>query len=429
MSYYQKQNIYSLLIIMITALGISYAFIFFISNEKVATGVLNAQEVTANIIDSGIVSVSGDSGVSDDLGLNQAPNTLIIENTSNTDLKIVVKINGDTGNTLNNSDLRYSTYVNDYEVISPSALGTTGILYNGVLLKGETIDLDIYLWLKSDYSGSNGTFSGSFDVTYLAADMLATDYLIRLIEIDNNLRAISEDSSLEKTATVREYRYTDSQANNYIWFNCKDGTTSGSDNCELWRIVGVFNVKGNEYQNSYQRVKLVRDENITSQSFGGTSYSSSTLNTYLNSDYYNSLTTSAKKMILTGEWNIGQTALTNTPNESYISESATKYYAKVGLLSASDIGYANGDINVSLNSANRVNNSWLAGKSFYTINSDGTNIISSDGTNLTTTSNTTSYGIKPSVYLSPTVSFIGGNGTSSKPYELSYLEIEEIYDN
>ena len=133
-------------------------------------------------------------------------------------------------------------------------------------------------------------------------------------------------------------------------------------------------------------------------------------------------------MILTGEWNIGTTALTNASTNSYTSETATKYYAKVGLLSASDVGYAYGLTSITLNSSGIVN-SWLKGKSFYTINSDGTNIISSDGTNLTTTSNTTSYGIKPSIYLSPTVSFIGGNGTSSKPYELSYLSREEIYDN
>ena len=272
-SSYLKQNVYSLLIILITALGISYAAVFFISNKTVANGTLVTQELTAQVT-SELISISGNAGMSDAFGINEDPNTLTIQNTSNTDLKIVVKINGDSGNTLSNSDLRYSTYANNYEVTSPSALGTDGVVYEGILLKGETIDLDIYLWLKSDYSGSNGTFSGSFDVTYLAADMLATDYLMRTVGTDNGLKAILEDGTLVRTTTTREYRYTGANVNNYVWFNCKDGTTSGSDNCELWRIVGVFNVKGNEYQNTYQRIKLVRDENILNQAFGGTSYDS-----------------------------------------------------------------------------------------------------------------------------------------------------------
>ena len=225
-----------------------------------------------------------------------------------------------------------------------------------------------------------------------------------------------------------KYYFSGSKVNNYIWFNCSEGTTSGSENCELWRIVGMFNVKGHELHNNYRRIKLVREENIKDEVYGSTSYDTSTINTYLNGEYYEGLTDSAKKMIINGPFNIGTTSLTSTANESITNENTKTIYTKVGLLTASDIGYTNSDQTITLDNTNLLANSWLNGKSFYTINNDGTNIISSNGTSLTTIENTTSYGIKPSVYLSPTVSIIGGNGTSEKPFELSYLDIEEHYD-
>ncbi len=57
-----------------------------------------------------------------------------------------------------------------------------------------------------------------------------------------------------------ELRYVGVNPNNYVWFNCDDGTTSGEENCELWRIIGLVNVKTET--GITQRVKIIREESI-----------------------------------------------------------------------------------------------------------------------------------------------------------------------
>lgn len=49
-------------------------------------------------------------------------------------------------------------------------------------------------------------------------------------------------------STVGNIRYSGSDPNNYIYFNCSDYSNQSSSTCEIWRIIGVFNDK----------VKLVR---------------------------------------------------------------------------------------------------------------------------------------------------------------------------
>ncbi len=55
----------------------------------------------------------------------------------------------------------------------------------------------------------------------------------------------------------KEYRYSGSEVNNYIYFNCSDGTTyqTAKSNCEKWRIVGVFKDESGE-----EHLKIVRNE-------------------------------------------------------------------------------------------------------------------------------------------------------------------------
>ena len=80
-------------------------------------------------------------------------------------------------------------------------------------------------------------------------------------------------------------RYQGSDPDNYIYFNCEDYTNQSSENCELWRIIGVVDGK----------VKIISDE-IGSMEWDNDSndWNNSTLKTYLNGenegDYYASLT-------------------------------------------------------------------------------------------------------------------------------------------
>ncbi len=57
-----------------------------------------------------------------------------------------------------------------------------------------------------------------------------------------------------------EYRFVGTKPNNYVWFNCTEETTSGEENCEKWRIIGLVNVKTET--GITQRVKIIRDKSI-----------------------------------------------------------------------------------------------------------------------------------------------------------------------
>ena len=94
----------------------------------------------------------------------------------------------------------------------------------------------------------------------------------------------------EQMKATTDYRYIGNVPNNYVKFNCdNDGT-----NCEIWRIIGVFEVDdGNG--NYEQRIKLVRGSAFATEmqwdddSDGVTSneWADASLKRFLNGDYLN----------------------------------------------------------------------------------------------------------------------------------------------
>ncbi len=56
--------------------------------------------------------------------------------------------------------------------------------------------------------------------------------------------------------SIREYRYSGLGVNNYVYFNCKDNVSEqNSNNCEIWRILGIF-----KDENGQEHMKIVRDK-------------------------------------------------------------------------------------------------------------------------------------------------------------------------
>ena len=66
--------------------------------------------------------------------------------------------------------------------------------------------------------------------------------------------------------TQTELRYAGSNPNNYVYFNCDNGKDENSTNCELWRIIGLVNVKTNTSAIE-QRLKIIRNESIGDYDF------------------------------------------------------------------------------------------------------------------------------------------------------------------
>ena len=61
----------------------------------------------------------------------------------------------------------------------------------------------------------------------------------------------------EQTPALTDYRYIGNDPYNYIYFNCDSLDNQTSETCEIWRIIGVFEVDDGT-RNYETRIKLVR---------------------------------------------------------------------------------------------------------------------------------------------------------------------------
>ena len=254
----------------------------------------------------------------------------------------------------------------------------------------------------------------------------------------------------EQTDALIDYRYIGSDPYNYVDFNCDDN----GENCETWRIVGVFTVKNGTKEE--HRVKLIRDEKLaTNRYWDSTSpyendWPSSTLNTYLNVDYYQSLSNHSKRLIVPVEIYLGGgiNSLSNsrTAYGIYIWERGTvrpnesrsiKDINNISLLYLSDLYYiyANGVDDVCYDYGHHCYTSkggqpslgWLYKSSYdwwlvtpYAYDSYSSFSVLSRGDFGNTHVNNSIKGIRPVVYLSADVKFDGNHtGSADDHYVLT----------
>ena len=265
-------------------------------------------------------------------------------------------------------------------------------------------------------------------------------------------------------------RYYGASPNNYIYFNCE---TYPDTNCEMWRIIGVFDSK----------LKLIRGSQIgdlawdqdknddSSKTAYDNDWSTATLQKLLNESYYNGSgtvtyysgstgTTSTsldmtsigiknndtRNMIAETTYYLGGWRTSDIySNQIYEKERGTTVYAgrpttwigKIALVYPSDYGYA-ADLNKCKNKtlyyyddSNCTSNNWM--KAIITNN--GSNYrwlltptsgysgyawyVSSDGfVGYRNYAAYNAYGAAPVLYLDSNISIVGGTGTSNNPYQI-----------
>ena len=242
------------------------------------------------------------------------------------------------------------------------------------------------------------------------------------------------DSSLTNGAGDNSYRYAGASdsVNNYI---CLGSDAATCPEANLFRIIGVFGDK----------TKVIRAKSVGGQKWN-TSYSntwsSSSLNTYLNGEYLTSLGTIADK-IATTTWKVGGNTSANisgvVPKTAYqyevgSSASTTTVDKKIGLMYVSDyyysaspsawtlVGFNLSDATKDYRAATSTN--WLyLGSTEWTISrtSDYTNFefgVNSTG-NVCHSYVTNSNGVRPSFNLESSVKYVSGSGTIENPIRIN----------
>ena len=258
-------------------------------------------------------------------------------------------------------------------------------------------------------------------------------------------------------------RYIGRDPNNYIYFNCSDYNNQSDSTCEKWRIIGVFKNMAKEDGTKEDLVKIIRDdslEKIAWNSSGKNDWSTASLQTTLNDNYYNgTYTTGALKNDLTRNaiesvvWNLGELeSPTGSKTGTFYSAErgtavnsghATTWLGKIALMYPSDYGYATAGGSATnrtaclkttldnwsgFNVSDCKNNNYLYKPDYtqwtlmsylskpafvYLVFSSG----GVDGYSRTTFAGY-EYNVRPTLYLKSNVLIATGDGTSSNPYQL-----------
>lgn len=275
---------------------------------------------------------------------------------------------------------------------------------------------------------------------------------------DGNVQQMYTFNHVEtiQTGSLTDYRYIGDIPNNYVYFNCTDD--SDTSTCEVWRIIGVFEVE-DENGNKEQRLKLIKSDSIGNYSWDSNNvneWSTASLNTVLNSgEYWNSLSNTAKDMIGDAKYYLagGTSNASTTASVYYISErsenvltgNSTNWIGKVAIMSPSDYAYTYA-LNVNGSCYNSIINcssedslsSWIYNLNAtedggedttqwllfpFSANSNGALNISTGLENSYIMYDVyNAYDVRPVVYLKSNVYLVDGTGSEESPYTLS-LEV------
>ena len=281
---------------------------------------------------------------------------------------------------------------------------------------------------------------------------------------DGTNNIFKETHTFDDNTTYTEYRYegTDTEVNNYVWFNN-----------ELWRIIGAFpggtpttsaTSLGNRAPSTNNTVKIIRNDVIGSFAWdkdNTNNWTTAELNTnilnnlYLNStsgtcNFYStdvtkpcSFTKIGLKNVLdyieTATWNLGGSSSSNaeamykTERGTTVKTSGTPIVttAKVGLMYASDYGYSvkNSSCNHSSTSLGSYYTTACGGSAWmlkngkeWTVSPDSSNanyvfyVIYYAG--VPSSYATYGFGVRPVLYLNSNVYITGGDGSINNPFQV-----------
>ena len=272
--------------------------------------------------------------------------------TSGTTPEIILTITNPNGEEVTSiSGLTYGTFngVSGFDVTTQN--GLFSIANNYQITSNSSTTATIHEWtitltyLNQAFDQS-GNFGKSMEVGVLLQKekmkTLLADYVKSLYTGTQGANNIYyHDGTLENGINDNSYRFAGAsdQVKNYVCF----GSTQipcPADN--LYRIIGVFD----------GRVKLIRNTSVGDMKWdanGKSTWSTSTLNSYLNNGFINTFDETAKGKIDTTTWKVGGNTFANisqvVPTVAYQNEivnpaASTAYDAKIGLMYASDYGFA-----------------------------------------------------------------------------------------
>ena len=436
------------------------------SNKTVYIGLINTGDTSVNVT-IGVVNISVGDTIT--YGSNNYPSGYKITTVYNVS-EVSDGCNAkDCITRIENGEEKTYCPVSDYsDIIVKSNIGNfrRGIYNVSTSCTNAESSFNTTNW---EFRIKNLTGYSTCDATFTEDTNTYPKLYDKIISLWNNTdgtnNIFKEDHTFDDGETYTEYRYegTDTEVNNYVWFNN-----------ELWRIIGAFpggtpttseTSLGNRAPSTNNTVKIIRNDVIGGFAWdkdNTNNWTTAELNTnILNNLYLNSSTgtcnfysTSVTKScdftkiglknvldyIETATWTLGGSSLSNadtmykTERGTTVKTSGTPIVttAKVGLMYASDYGYSvkNSSCNhssTSLGSYSRTNcrgSAWMLKNGYewtvspystydyfvFTANEDAyaVDYYARDG-----------FGARPVLYLNSNVYITGGDGSINNPFQVS----------
>ena len=331
-------------------------------------------------------------------------------------------------------NLEQTAGAGDYKTVTQSSWPTEGYKFNTELSRcenGSTLSWDD----SKKAVVMNGNVSDKCYVYFDKVLTLANYVISQYTGIQGENSLYYHDSNLANGVGDNSYRYAGASdsVNNYICLG-SDAATCPDDN--LFRIIGVFGAQ----------TKVIRAKSVGYKQWHTSqvnTWSSSSLNTYLNGEYLTSLGTLADK-IATTTWKVGGGLWSNiatlVPKTAYqyevgSSASTTTVDKKIGLMYVSDyyysaspsawtlVGYNSSDTTKDYRVAKTIN--WLyLGSIEWTISCHSGTSYSAFGVgNLGYVSGyfdvSTSSAVRPTFNLESSVKYVSGSGSMSDPVRVN----------
>ena len=376
------------------------------------------------------ISLDNTLPMQDEDGEKQEPYIFTIKNNGNVDYKFDIQLLSINENTFNPQYIKVK--VDNDDIMLLSNLTESKIKEGLIIAAGDSMDISLRVWLS--YDTPNTEIGKKFDSQLVISGIAvqtasnykssAASYIINLYnsankeEIENNSIKYNYAKSVGLVSdryggitidnNAGNIRYYGENPNNYIYFNCADyskgNTKEEPNNCELWRIIGVFD----------NMIKIIRNDSIGRYPWsnnGINTWNTSSLEVTLNlENYWNSLKNAkTKNMIAETTWNVGELNSTLDMGNIYNSErkSTLSWIGKVGLPSASDYMYA-GD-NSWLTS---VNSTWILDLPYQESN----NAYAINGNRIERSNIINSNEVFPTLFINSGMSIYSGDGSIESPY-------------
>ncbi|MBQ9318936.1 MAG: VWA domain-containing protein [Bacilli bacterium] len=254
---------------------------------------------------------------------------------------------------------------------------------------------------------------------------------------------------IDQETILTDYRYIGNSPNNYVYFNCSDD--SDTSTCEIWRILGLFDVEreiddpDNEGQKKTiveKRIKLVKGEILTWDNGyynakqwdnGYKSWPNATLNVYLNGEYYSSLSLTAKSQIEEAKYYLGEiSSVFSSAENIYMMERNTGsiWQGNIALMYPSDayMVYSNGVDDMCYSNPGFCDQSnpslgWLYKDrilmySWFLNNCNSSIKVCYGYKKLAYEEKYNGHRINPVIYLKSDVTIVSGDGSKNDPYVL-----------